>query len=127
MSIRYLLVALSLCTLPPLSVIAAEPPQCSLGDTTHHPYHYVPPYGHASQLPGSPKYFVPGYGYRIPGFGFRGGYAETLNSYSDYYSFGRRDHGFYDDARQRFWTNSYGGPWYQPGWPANTRTAWPDW
>ena len=78
-------------------------------------------------MPGSPKYFVPGYGYRIPGFGFRGGYAETFNSYPTFYSVGRRNPAWYHDSQQRYWSNSYGGPWYFPGWPANTTTAWPDW
>lgn len=99
----------------------------SLGEFADHPYRFPPVYGHASQMPGSPKYFVPAYGYRIPGFGFRAGYAESLNSYARYYRFGQRDPGFYSDAEQRFWSNSYGGPWYYPGSSTNTRTAWPNW
>jgi hypothetical protein len=127
MPIRQAIFALSLSTILPLTANAREPVRYSLDDLTYHPYRFVPPNGHASQSPGSPQYFVPGYGYRIPGFGFRGDYAETLISHADYYRFGRRDHGFYSDTRQRFWSNSYGGPWYYPGWPGTTRTVWPDW
>lgn len=93
----------------------------------NHPYTYVPSYGHASQNPGSPKYFEPGYGYRIPGFDFRGGYDATENSYDSFYSFGRRNAGFYSDANHRYWRNVYAGPWYHPGWPANTQAGWTGW
>ena len=99
----------------------------SLDELTHHPYRYLPAYGHAAQMPGSPKYFVPGFGYRIPGFGSGAGYGETRDSYGEYYRFGRRVHQNYTDTRQRYWSNSYGGPWYYPGSSVNTRTAWPEW
>ena len=32
-----------------------------------------------------------------------------------------------NDREHRFWSNSYGGPWYYPGSPANTRSSWMDW
>lgn len=92
-----------------------------------HPYRYLPPYGHASQNPGSPRYFEPGYGYRIPGFGFRGQTTSVLPRYGTYYQFGRRVPGLYSDDRQRYWMNSYGGPWYLPGSQSNTQTRWPSW
>ncbi len=105
----------------------ADEASYSMDELTYHPYRFLPAFGHAAQMPGSPKYFVPAYGYRIPGFGFRAGYRETLDSYADYYRFGRRVHQDYTDTEQRDWSNSYGGPWYYPGSSANTRTAWPDW
>jgi hypothetical protein len=114
--------------LPPFGdACLADEINYSMDELTHHPYHYLPAFGHAAQMPGSPKYFVPAYGYRIPGFGFRGGYRETLNSYTDYYRFGQRVNQHYTDTKQRYWRNSYGGPWYYPGYPFNTQTAWPDW
>ncbi len=48
-------------------------------------------------------------------------------SYGTYYRFGTRVPGFYNDHEHRFWSNSYGGPWYYPGSPANTRSGWMDW
>ncbi len=103
----------------------ADEPIYSLDQLNHHPYRYVPAFGHASQNPGSPKYFVPGYGYQISGFGYSAGSLPTLTSYNDFYQFGQRKHGLYDDANHRFWSNSYGGPWYYPGSPANTQSRWP--
>ena len=47
--------------------------------------------------------------------------------YGTYYRFGARVPGFYNDHEHRFWSNSYGGPWYYPGSPANTRSGWMDW
>ena len=112
------------CCLFTLGVDAQADDHCSSDRLTYHPYPFVPPFGYASQNPGSPKYFVPGYGYRIPGFGFSAGYAETLNSYRDFYEFGQRKHQPYDDTQHQFWSNHNGGPWYYPGWPANVRTRW---
>jgi len=82
-----------------------------------HPYAYPPLHGHASQNPGSPRHFHPGYGYRIPGFGT----AISQPSYrTRLYHNGNRTH--YPLTRElRFNTNQYGGPWYYPGWPANTQ------
>jgi hypothetical protein len=103
----------------------ADEPIYSLDQLNQHPYRFVPAFGHASQNPGSPKYFVPGYGYQIPGFGSSPRSLPTLTSYNDLYEFGQRKHGSYDSAGNRFWSNSYGGPWYQPGSWANTTDRWP--
>lgn len=97
----------------------------SLDNLVHHPYSFVPAYGHASQSPGSAKYFVPGYGYRIPGYGIYGKTLSATGSYLNYFEFGQRVPGLYDDTRQRFRADSYGGPWYHAGWTANTRSIWP--
>jgi hypothetical protein len=118
---------MSLLVAFPLAAIAADPPTYSLDELVQHPYRFLPAFGHASQAPGSPRYFDPGYGYRIPGFGFRYGYTETLSAYSDFYRFGRRKQARYNDRQYRFWTNTYRGPWYHPGWPANTRMNWSSW
>ena len=101
--------------------------QLRLDSLAHHPYSNFALAGHASQNPGSPKYFVPGYGDRVPGVGASAGNSWRWNpgGYSDYYSFGRRNAGLYNDADHRFWSNTYGGPWYHAGWTANTRTRWP--
>jgi hypothetical protein len=48
-------------------------------------------------------------------------------SYPSYYRFAERVPGFYNDREHRFWSNSYGGPWYYPGSPTNTRSSWLDW
>jgi hypothetical protein len=120
------LICISSTMLVTNNCLASDAHYC-LDTLAGHPYRFPPVYGHAAQMPGSPKYFVPGYGYRIPGFGFRAGYSETLNSYADYYDFGRRVPQFYNDTKQRYWDNGQGGPWYYPGASNNTRTAWPDW
>ena len=45
----------------------------------------------------------------------------TRFAYPTYYRFGQRLPDSYNDQHLRFWSNSYGGPWYYPGSPANTR------
>ena len=105
------------------STASANEPIYSLDQLTQHPYRFVPAFGHASLNPGSPRHFVPGYGYRIPGFGSRS--LPTLTSYNDFYEFGQRRHGLYNDSRHRFWSNSYGGPWYHAGSWSNTTDRWP--
>lgn len=103
----------------------ANEPQYSLDSLDQHLRRFVPAYGHASQSPGSPKYFVPGYGYRVPGFGFTTPSLPTPTSYNDHYEFGRRRHALYNDRQYRFWSNSYGGPWYHAGSSVNTQSRWP--
>ena len=100
---------------------ADDGPLYSLDVLQHHPYRFVPAFGHASQNPGSPKWFVPGYGYRIPGFGYGLTRHSALSPYNSNYAFGARVPSHYDDATYRYWTNSYGGPWYFPGWSGNTQ------
>ena len=96
----------------------ATEPVYSLDLLQHHPYRFQPAYGHASQRPGSPRHFVPGYGYQSPGFGQSSIRAGT--SYRSNYSFGRRlPHSLYKQFRHD--TNSLGGPWYHPGWPGNVQ------
>jgi len=122
-----LFILLTSCT-----AASAGAPAYSLDQLYNHPYRYTPAYGHVSQNPGSPKYFAPGYGYRIPGFGYSVGPASvstTYNTYNSNYQFGQRNRrsatGMYNDRSHRFWSNSYGGPWYYPGSPANTTDRWP--
>lgn len=105
--------------------LLAEPPAYSLDALSDHPYRFVPSWGHASQMPGSPKHFAPGYGYRIPGFGT----FSTLSSrgaYQPLNAFGRRipksvESGFRSNQ------NSLGGPWYYPGWPGNPQLREQSW
>lgn len=92
----------------------------SLDQMHDHPYRFVPAHGHASQNPGSPKYFVPAYGYRIPGFGAMQRRYDALSPYH-LYSFGVRQPLSFSARGYRFETNSTGGPWYHPGWTGNTR------
>jgi hypothetical protein len=51
----------------------------------------------------------------------------TRYAYPTYYRFGQRLPESYNDQHLRFWSNSYGGPWYYPGSPANTRSSWLEW
>jgi hypothetical protein len=51
----------------------------------------------------------------------------TRFAYPTYYRFGQRLPDSYNDQHLRFWSNSYGGPWYYPGSPANTRSSWLEW
>jgi hypothetical protein len=53
--------------------------------------------------------------------------TRTLFAYPTYYRFGQRLPDTYNDQDLRFWSNSYGGPWYYPGSPANTRSSWLEW
>jgi hypothetical protein len=117
------LVLLFICSVA--ADLRAVEPVYSLDSMTHHPYRYVPAFGHASQNPGSPRHFVPGYGYSIPGFGASSANLAPNTNYSLYYQFGHRTHGLYNDATHRFWHNSYGGPWYHPGASTNTQDRWP--
>lgn len=102
-------------------------PRSRLVESTQHSYDFMPAYGHAAQMPGSPKYFVPGYGYRVPGYGFLAGYRETLSPYAHFYRFGQLDPQFYNAPQYRFSGNLPGGPWYFPGSATNARTVWPKW
>ena len=110
-----------------LPVLADDEPVYNLDRMTLHPYRYMPAYGHASKNPGSPRHFVPGYGYQVPTLG--PGYSNLPQNtdYNAYYSFGRRNHGHYDGTTTRFWHISYGGPWYYPGATTNTQDRWPGW
>jgi len=112
-----------LCLSGLANTASSSDPIYSLDLLQDHPYRFVPSYGHASQNPGSPKWFVPGYGYRIPGFG----YSSPVTTYTDYYQFGARGPGFYNNNQQFYLSNSYGGPWYFPGSSTNVTNSWPQW
>lgn len=112
-----------LCLAAAMKPARSAEPIYSLDLLQDHPYRFVPSYGHASQNPGSPKWFAPGYGYRIPGFG----YSSPVTSYTDYYQFGSLRPGFYNPNQQLFLYYSYGGPWYIPGSTTNVTNAWPQW
>ena len=118
------------------TLAAASDPASVYDSTAFHPYRFVPAYGHASQSPGSPRWFAPGYGYAIPGFvGGSYGSPATLvggygwpsrptsslvgGSYGPTYALGRRRVGFGLSAAYPFSAYSYGGPWYHPGSSTN--------
>ena len=112
--------AASLCLALANVSVAEDGPLYSLDVLEHHPYRFVPAFGHASQNPGSPKWFVPGYGYQIPGFGYSLKRYHSLSPYNSNYAFGARVPSHYDDSTYRYWTNSF-GPWYFPGASTNTQ------
>ncbi len=126
MKLRNLILSTFTLLLISSSLQAADGPAYALDSMTDHPYRFTPAYGHASQNPGSPKYFVPGYGYRIPGFGSGNGFSSS-NSYTDHYTFGIRKPGSYNDTTHQYWDNSYGGPWYIPGSSTNLKSRFPNW
>ena len=103
---------------PPISY---PPAQYSLDSMANHPYNSATARGYAWQNPGSPKWFVPGYGYQQP-YGYSSSMRNRLlNPYLQEYSFGiRRSNLRRSDATHRNWTNAYGGPWYFPGSSTNT-------
>lgn len=89
------------------AVLADGGPVYSLDQMMDHPYRFVPAYGHASQNPGSPKWFRPGYGYLIPGFGStRGLSVGGSGRYNQHDGFGLRR----PNDRSVAMT-----PWYFPG------------
>ena len=113
---------------------------------TAHPNQFLPAYGHASQNPGSPRWFAPGYGYVVPGFGVRPASSVDLSNagtagaayglsypvptastgllgshYDPVYDFGSRRSGLGYSAAHPFSSYSYGGPWFYPGSSTNLR------
>jgi len=88
----------------------ASEPVYSLDQLTHHPYRYVPAYGHASQNPGSPKWFRPGYGYQIPGFGSTASLSAIYYHQNVLHSERNLTKG------ESYWTEGR-APWYLPGSP----------
>ena len=99
-------------------VLSALVTHCPAADRTHA---FQPGPGHASQIPASPRHFVPGYGYSSCA-----GHQATLrfrrlNRYS-YYEFGRRHSRVLPGPfAYRHLSNSLGGPWFYPYAPINTR------
>ena len=108
------------------------PPLSSLDRMEFHPYRFLPAYGHASQNPGSPRYFMPGYGYAIPGFGTASastlaGWPASSNAwrpvsgvgsvYEAPYRFGHLDR--FGSGPVPATARPYGSPWYLPGSPTN--------
>ncbi|MCA8996569.1 MAG: hypothetical protein KDA80_06285 [Planctomycetaceae bacterium] len=108
------------------AVFAQDASIYSLDQLGFHPYRSVPAFGHASQNPGSPKWFVPGYGYRIPGFGplndsanLPYGYPQTSLTTD---RFGPRS-GF---SLNRFDAGLI-ATWGTTGTPWTQNRAWPEW
>ena len=101
--------------------LAVDGPGYNLDAMTSHPYRFLPAYGHASQNPGSPRWFMPGYGYQIPGFGYTVGTNSHRYSSTVPYGFGSRIPARYTDSVWRNWTNNSAGPWYLPGSTTNTQ------
>ncbi|MEZ6057538.1 MAG: hypothetical protein R3C01_12625 [Planctomycetaceae bacterium] len=89
---------------------SAQEPVYSLDTLADHPYRYMPAYGHASQNPGSPKWFVPGYGYRIPGFGYHRSQPQFDNFYHKTIPHSLSTNG-------RLYWEIGRSPWYFPGAP----------
>ena len=88
---------------------SAHEPVFSLDLLSQHPYRFVPAYGHASQNPGSPKWFRPGYGYQIPGFGYSVA-QPRVNFY--HYTVPHR----LTTAGKMYWEQGR-SPWYLPSAP----------
>lgn len=87
-------------------------------DFFSHPYRFTPMWGHASQNPGSPKWFRPGYGYQVPGFGDSLRLSSPAALSYQTHPFGNRAPG---ELRIRGHQHHYWGsgpPWYLPGAPA---------
>lgn len=89
----------------------------SLDSLKDHPYRFYPAYGHASQNPGSPKWFAPGYGYQIPGFGSTASRHHLSQSPHWTHPFGNAVHPWETTARSRYWTGNT-IPWLLPGSPS---------
>lgn len=94
----------------------------SLDQMMHHPYRFAPAFGHASQWPGSPKFFRPGYGYIIPAEG-----ASSLMTLPPSYH-GFRN-GFHTDSQPGqsptdAWNRLGESPWYLPGASTLTFQRW---
>ena len=100
---------------------AADGPLYSLDVMTQHPYRFTPAWGHASQNPGSPRWFVPGYGYQIPGFGYGLNRYSALSPYQAHYAFGIRQPAAYSDATHQNWSSISTIPWFLPGSSTNTQ------
>ena len=99
---------------------AGDSPIYSVDSMMNHPYMFTPAWGHASQNPGSPKWFAPGYGYQIPGFGYSQYRYDRLNSYNAHYAFGVLQRSSFSSVGTRY-RPSVGSPsWYFPGSPLST-------
>lgn len=105
---------------PAISYPAA---QYSLDEMGSHPFNSAGAIGHASQSPGSAKWFRPGFGYQVPNGTNRSGLLRyrALNSYNSEYANGIRRTDFRRNSSSHlYYTNAYGGPWYFPGSTTNT-------
>ena len=102
--------------------ISYPPAQYSLDSLANHPYNSAGAVGHASQSPGSAKWFRPGFGYRSPTSKFRTQRYQALNPYNSEYAFGIRNSNLRRNDRSHLYhTNAYGGPWYFPRSTTNTQ------
>lgn len=94
-------------------------PTYSLDNLTGHPYRYLPEFGHASQSPGSPKHFRPGYGYSIPGPGMSSLLSRPSNGY------GFLQNNLFGEATD-LPIRPFGlSPWHLPGEFSTPLQAWP--
>lgn len=107
---RAVYAAMTIALLVP-SMALAQGPVYQLDLLGQHPYKYYPPAGHASQNPGSPKWFVPGYGYKIPGFGFPPQIVPTTQ-YAPQRD--RQWRGSFARSQPMYWERGQ-TPWYFPG------------
>ena len=89
----------------------------SMDSLKDHPYRFYPAYGHASQNPGSPKWFAPGYGYQIPGFGTPPNRLHSMHSNHWAYPFGNAVRPWETASRSRHW-NGNTSWWLLPGTPS---------
>lgn len=87
-------------------------------DSFSHPYRFSPGWGHASQNPGSSKWFVPGYGYQVPGFGTSPRLSSLAAPSYKTHPFGNRLPGQLRvrGSRHHYWGS--GQPWHLPAAPA---------
>ena len=67
--------------------------------------------------PSSPRYFVPGYGYAVPGYTFWRPQS-TLDRYSSFYRYGQRNAGLFLIGAGRPRVNASSPVWFLPGSPA---------
>ncbi|MFY9256954.1 MAG: hypothetical protein WAO83_26110 [Fuerstiella sp.] len=113
--------ALSLMLACTLEASAQDSPAYSLDSMTQHPYRFTPAWGHASHNPGSPKWFVPGYGYQIPGYGYSVQRYSLLSPYNAHYAFGIRQRSGFGSPSVTPLANVGAPPWYFPGSPAGVQ------
>lgn len=93
----------------------------NLDSMATHPYMHTPAIGHASQMPGSPKHFVPGYGYIPPGAVRPDIRYHRLSPYLNDFSFGQRRIPGHLQQLSRFpaSNSTFPGPFLQPGFQYN--------
>ena len=88
------------------------------------PYRYqaTPLPVHASFQPGSPKWFVPGYGYQVPAVAYRRPTDLGLSVYRQQSWLGSRRSDVFYGGNQRFWVAPNALPWFLPGATTGTVT-----